>query len=177
MPDRLFSEEFQTFLEDSENPAEVWNSRLGRFANQEATRDWLASLKIWRVFLTLTFKNPIAPEPAFQIWRRLVRILNQKSFGPHYTRLVHHSYFSYVLGLEYQRRDVVHFHALVDKPLNFDLIHRWWNRAAGFAWIDQIEHYDKAIHYVTKYVIKGGELSIYAARNERMPKPLPLWWK
>lgn len=177
MPDRSFSEEFQSFLEESESPAEVWNSRLGRYANQEATRDWLATLKIWRVFLTLTFKNPIAPEPAFQIWRRLVCILNQKNFGKHYTRMVHHSYFSYVLGLEYQRRDVVHFHALVDKPLNFDLIHRWWNRAAGFAWIDQIEHYDKAIHYVTKYVTKGGELRIYTARSERMPKPLPLWWK
>ncbi len=177
MQDSHFTNEFQEYLEKSDHPTDAWDSRLGKFVTQEAYRKWLSRLKLWRLFLTLTFRNPIAPDPAYQIWRRLIRTLNQKSFGPRYTRIVHHSYFSYVLGLEYQRRDVVHFHALVDKPLNFDLIHRWWNRAAGFAWIDQIEHYDKAIHYVTKYVIKGGELSIYVARNERMPKPLPLWWK
>jgi hypothetical protein len=176
MPDADLDQEFQDLLDNSESPLDVWNSRLGRITRQAAMRDWLAGVKLWKLFLTLTFKNPIAPDPAFQIWRRLVRILNDRSFGSHYTRLVHHSYFSYVLGIEFQRRDVVHFHALVDKPLNFDLVHRWWNRAAGFVWIDQIEHREKAIYYVTKYVTKGGELKIYAARTERAPKPLPLWW-
>jgi hypothetical protein len=171
------NQEFQDLLESSDEPLEVWDSRLGRTTRQTAMRDWLSGVRLWKLFLTLTFKNPIAPDPAFQIWRRLVRLLNQKSFGGHYTRIVHHSYFSYVLGIEFQRRDVVHFHALVDKPLNFDLIHSWWNRAAGFVWIDQIEHREKAIHYVTKYVTKGGEIKIYAARNERVPKPLPMWWK
>lgn len=177
MTETKLSQEFQNLLEESDSPLDVWTSRLGRAARQEATRDWLATAKAWKLFLTLTFKNPIGPEPAFQIWRRLVRILNHKSFGRHYTRIVQHSYFSYVLGIEFQRRDVVHFHALVDKPLNFDLVHRWWNRAAGFAWIDQIQNRDKAIHYVTKYVTKGGELKTYAAKTERMPKPLPIWWK
>ena len=177
MPDSDLSQEFQELLEQSGSPADVWTSKLGRIANHQAMRDWLAGVKLWKLFLTLTFKNPIPPEPAFQLWRRLVRILNHHSFGSHYTRIVHHSYFSYVLGIEWQRREVVHFHALVDKPLNFDLVHRWWNRAAGFAWIDQIEHYDKALYYVTKYVTKGGELKIYSARNERVPKPLPIWWK
>ena len=59
------------------------------------------------IFVTLTFKDPIAPEPAFNIWWRLVRLLNEGSFGRHYTRIVGHAYFSYVLGIEYQRRDVV----------------------------------------------------------------------
>ena len=177
MPDRDFSQELQDLLENSGTPAEVWNSRLGRYANQQVMRDWLATARFWRLFLTLTFKDPIRPEPAFNIWRRLVRLLNERSFGKHYTRIVQHSYFSYVLGIEFQRRDVVHFHALVDKPLNFDLIHRWWNRAAGFAWIDKIEHYQEAIRYVTKYVTKGGELKVYLAKTERVPKPLPLWWR
>lgn len=176
MSDRKFSQEFQDLLENSEAPAEVWSSRLGSMANQQVMRDWLSRARLWKLLVTLTFKDPIPPEPAFNIWRRLVRLLNERSFGRHYTRIVGHAYFSYVLGIEYQRRAVVHFHALVDKPLNFDLVHRWWQRAAGFVWIEQIEHWEKAILYVTKYVTKGGELKLYFARRERVPKPLPRWW-
>ena len=177
MSARDFSQEFQDLLAHSEAPAEVWSSRLGRTANQQVMRDWLSRAKLWKLFVTLTFRDPIPPEPAFNIWRRLVRLLNERSFGKHYTRIVHHSYFSYVLGIEYQRRDVVHFHALVDKPLNFDLVHRWWQRAAGYAWIEPIEKYQEAIRYVTKYVTKGGELKVFFSKTERVPKPLPTWWR
>ena len=33
---------------------------------------------------------------------------------------------------EEQRREVIHFHVLIDRPVYFDLIHRFWNVALTF---------------------------------------------
>jgi hypothetical protein len=92
---------------------------------------------------------------------------------------VGHSYFNYICGMEFTRsRAVCHFHVLTDRPMDYTFIHAWWNKCAGICWIEQVKDRAKALHYVTKYVCKGGNenLKVYLKSNHRVPRPLPLWW-
>lgn len=127
----------------------------------------------WSSIMTLTFRNPVGPDPAMARWRGLVKVLNESLLGKHYTQKVHHSYFSYMMGIEFQRREVIHFHALISRPIDFGLVHRWWNAAAGFAWLSIVRDREAALNYCTKYVIKGGEILTYKAKHVTLPSPLP----
>ena len=60
--------------------------------------------RIWIVFLTLTFREETAYDVAIAKFKRLVRVINKKVVGNQYTNIVKHSYFSYVLGIEYQQQ-------------------------------------------------------------------------
>jgi hypothetical protein len=81
------------------------------------------------------------------------------------------------VGLEYQRREVVHFHALIDKPIDFSYVHATWGDRCGFAWIDtDLQDKTKVIDYVCKYVLKGGQIDVYKASGDYSPKILPPWW-
>jgi len=140
---------------------------------------WLADQRDWSTFITLTFKDPIGQEEALEAWRRLVRTLNKQVVGDHYTRIVKHSYFSYCLGIERQLRGCLHFHVIVDRPFDFQLLHRYWNKAAGWAWIDKINDRDGAVEYLTKYITKRGEIMPYLAAPppyELKPGKAFTWW-
>jgi hypothetical protein len=81
------------------------------------------------------------------------------------------------VGLEYQRRDVVHFHVLVDRPLDFSFVHATWGDRCGFSWIDtDLKDRSKVIGYVCKYVCKGGQIDVYKAQGDCTPAPRPQWW-
>jgi hypothetical protein len=62
--------------------------------------------------------------------------------------------------------------------MDYTLIHAWWNKCAGICWIEQVKDRVKALHYVTKYVCKGGDenLKVFLNSNHRVPRPLPIWW-
>jgi hypothetical protein len=79
--------------------------------------------------------------------------------------------------MEYQKRDVVHFHVMVDQPVNFERIHTLWNSWAGFAHTDIIKDKNDVVNYVCKYIVKGGEIYPFLAKKEFTPKVLPYWWK
>jgi hypothetical protein len=139
--------------------------------------EWLLPLRPWSIFITLTFRDEKPPDVAKALLRRLIRTLNQDVFGKHYVKKVGHSYFSYIYAIEYQRRDVVHFHVLIDRPVNFDRIHILWNSWAGFAWTEIVKDPIDVIDYVCKYICKGGEVYPYIAKKEFSPDVLPYWWK
>jgi hypothetical protein len=68
-------------------------------------------------------------------------------------------------AIEYQRRGTLHFHALIGPELlkdvnHFEYMNLWYNKGNGFA---RIYPYDpeKAEWYVSKYVVKGGEIDIF----------------
>lgn len=152
---------------------------------QTVTAAWIADLKPWVVYGTLTFKDPREIDVAVSYWRRLIQVLNRDAFGDHYVRKVGHSYFSYVLATEYQQREALHFHFLVDRPLNFDLVHRWWGAAAGFAWLEIIRDREACIAYVSKYILKS-DLGLRIFENVKQRTPLITgpegvfylhWWK
>ena len=168
---------FEEYLPYEQNPGDLWESRIGRGALLKAYQNYLFDLADWQVFVTLTFRDETYNDVALSRFRGLIRVLNEDVFGKHYRRIVGHSYFSYVTALEYQLREVIHFHFLADRPLNFQLLHDWWQEKAGFAYTEIIKERKKAVYYVVKYVVKGGEPEIYQRKSDRLPLAMPSWWK
>lgn len=158
------------------HPSDLWDAKVMRKILAKENAEWIFSLRPWSTFLTLTFKNETAPDVANALFRRLVATLNEEVFGRHYTRFVGHSYFSYVVGIEYQKRDVIHFHVLIDRPVNYQRIHTLWNAWAGFGWTEIIKDLDKVVNYVSKYIVKGGEILPFLAPKKYMPIHKPFWW-
>jgi len=172
--DDPFSDERLKYFD---NASDAWDSKSRRKELCDAYAEWLLSAKKWSEFLTLTFKNDVPIDTAKRKFNYLLSALNSECFGKHYKRVVEHCYFSYVLATEPQKRDVIHFHALADRPIHYALIHRFWNAWAGFGWTQEIKDEFSSVKYVSKYVSKGGELDIYFAKKQYTPIALPAWWK
>jgi hypothetical protein len=171
-------------MELNPDPRDAWRSKVAKEQITQEYITWLSHIKDWRHFLTLTFENPRETEVAYKYFLRLVQILNKEAFGKNYTRIVGHSYFNYVVGMEWQKKrdiPVIHFHVLADSFLDYAKIHEWWELACGWAWIDQIRDVAAATNYVLKYVMKTGEqnIQLFLKANPKGRKPLKVfpWWK
>jgi hypothetical protein len=111
-------------------------------------------------FATFTFREPVHPEQANRRLHRFIRTLNEIRFGKRYREKG--LGVCLINALEWQKREVLHFHSLIGGGLrDLDRFH-WmelWNRDNGFA---RIYPYDPAgaPGYVSKYVVKGGEIDI-----------------
>jgi hypothetical protein len=112
-------------------------------------------------FATFTFREPVHPEQANRRYHRFIRTLNETTYGKRYREKglgVYH-----INALEWQKRDVLHFHSLIGGGVsNLDQFY-WmelWNRDNGFARIFPYQS-SGAPGYVSKYVVKGGEIDIY----------------
>ncbi|HUD44899.1 MAG TPA: hypothetical protein VMR41_05120, partial [Patescibacteria group bacterium] len=112
-----------------------------------AAFDWLVDLEDWKNFLTLTFRDAVTPVFADKCFKVFIAKMNEARFGSHYTRICGHSYFSYAQGIEYQKRDVVHFHVLTTGFMDYALIHDIWNQLAGNAWVQHINDRVAAVKY------------------------------
>jgi hypothetical protein len=114
-------------------------------------------------FATLTFETNVHPEEAFKKWRRFTNDLNREIYGRHWTKRPNAG-VHWVVAVERQKRGVVHLHAMLGDHRNLDLLARrltWmdrWHAIAGYARIESIKSDEAAIRYVTKYVIKDGEI-------------------
>ncbi len=149
------------------------NYRLGLW---EANTEYINNLSDWLIFATFTFRDDTHPDKAIRLYKNLIQSLNQNVYGKNYRRIVKHSYFSYVMGIEYQRRNVIHFHALFDAPVNFMRVHFYWNKLAGFAWLEKIQNLENVTRYISKYVLKSGDVEIYKKTKNFEPKIKPGWW-
>lgn len=132
----------------------AWRDFLGRFPMQ------------W--FCTFTFREDVHPERAAKLFRLFIRRLNQALYGRHFERKGKVGVF-WVLAWEYQKRGVLHFHALIGdvEDLNtrarrLDWMDIWegFGAPAGFARIEAIDSQDAVRNYVTKYVVKGGQIDL-----------------
>ena len=83
---------------------------------------WLAKYN-WQWFVTLTFRYEVHPEAARKLFGVFVHGINQQLFGRHYYRRSRTGIY-WVVALEYQKRGVIHFHALLgaDRDLNHTLL-------------------------------------------------------
>jgi hypothetical protein len=170
----------QVFENDDLTALQAWRHKTTRRFLANMSAEFVNDLASWKSFITLTFRDDRPVDVALSLWNKLVRALNSAAFGPKYQQFVKHSYFSYVLGMEYQTRGVIHFHALVDRPIHYGLVHDLWNDWAGFSHIRQIHNDDEqrsSTFYICKYVLKGGEIIPFVARVKRYPKELPYWWR
>ncbi len=148
------SSNFQSFNENSLNNNSVrdaWCEFIGRWE--------------WSWFCTLTFKNDVHPERADKLFRVFVSKLNRELYGRRWYRQGHGG-FPWVNALEYQRRGVIHFHSLFGgdiKRLYTVDADRLWRELAGFAKIQKIRNAGAVQSYVSKYVMKGGQISLGGA--------------
>jgi hypothetical protein len=130
----------------------------------------------WKLFATLTFRDFVTRDQSEHMFRMMVQILNQDLYGNHYMRIVGHSYFSYVVGYEYQKRGALHLHALIDQRVNFDLLHPIWNKMAGWCWVEPVTDLQKVVSYISKYVVKDGDLWVWKQHKFKMPSFVPMWF-
>jgi hypothetical protein len=141
--------------------------------------EWIENFAEWRTMITLTVSNEhmCSREMFVKRCRALIGALNRDLFGNHYFRICGHSYFSHILGIEYTTLGAIHGHMLVDRPTNYDLVHGWWNKASGFAFIKSVEDVSGAARYISKYVVKHQDLELmYKTRNHKSPAFTPSWY-
>jgi hypothetical protein len=121
--------------------------------------DWLGEFT-WDWFVTLTFPDVIHPEQAAKRHARWTRALEKYE-----RRRVRQA-----RALEYQKRGVIHYHALLwgvrPDTRRLDWMDAWHAIAEGHARIVQYDPALGAAHYLAKYVTKGGEIDL-----------LGPWWR
>lgn len=136
------------------------------YQRSELQQAWLQLLEryVWQWFATMTFRDIVHPEAADKLWRVWISKLNRFLYGPRWYQKGQGVYW--VRALEYQRRGVIHFHALLADV--GDLNHRakrlyWmdvWNDLAGYARIEKPGSVELVSRYVSKYVLKEGEIEV-----------------
>ena len=143
-----------TITPESVTLRDAWQEFLSRFP-----LNW---------FCTFTFTENVHPERAAKLFRALIKRLNRDLYGSHFERKGLVGVY-WVLAWEYQKRGVLHFHALLGatQDLNtlarrFDYMKAWEDLGppAGFSRIEAIESQVAVQRYVTKYVAKGGQIDL-----------------
>lgn len=135
-------------------------------ASREAWSQWLSAEK-WDVFLTLTDPGLSHPEHMYKRFRYFENSVNRKLYGNHFKR--RGKGIETIVGLERQQRGSVHAHGLIrlpdhdaKNPTQFSW--RYWQKFAselgGWARLDIPRSNTDVVAYVTKYVVKDGDLVI-----------------
>jgi len=161
---------------DFQHTYQAWRSLNTKITVTEAWKNWISNWETWHSFVTLTFREEKSPDVAWALFKWLIQMLNSRLFGDHYTKIVGHSYFSYVVGIETQKRGVLHYHMLTSRPVDYGLIHAAWGERCGFAWTYRNKSQFGASDYISKYVVKDGEVEFYRTTNKRLPLSIPGWW-
>jgi hypothetical protein len=142
------------------DPCEGWRSRTaGRVLVEEYAR-WIRSLTDWPTFATLTFRTEVSPSQAKRLLRQLAKEVTLAAHGPDHKR---GSYFSYVYCIEYQKREVLHLHVLIDRAVDGNLIEGLWEKWAGNAQVEPTRDLVAASIYICKDVARDGQVDLYLA--------------
>ena len=143
--------------------------------DRQALRDaWIALLGRWEWewFCTFTFRDLVHPEAADKRFRVLISQANRVLYGHRWHKQGRG--LRWVRALEYQKRDVIHYHALIAGVQNLRRL-TWmdrWHELAGYARIEPIDCAAAVSRYVSKYVVKGGEIDM---GGPLVPAVLPLF--
>ena len=145
------------------------------FTERQALREaWVALLGRWQWewFCTFTFHDLVHPEAADKRFRVLISQANRVLYGVRWAK--HGAGLRWVRALEYQKRDVIHYHALIAGVQDLRRLY-WmdrWHELAGYARIEPVESAAAVSRYVSKYVVKGGEIDL---GGPLVPPDLPLF--
>ena len=98
------------------------------------TEEWALFLGRWSWdwFVTLTFRREIHPEAAAKLFRVWISKMNRELYGPRWRK--HGHGVRWARALELQRRDVIHYHALVGGP--------GVGKLKRLTWMDEWYHLD-----------------------------------
>ena len=140
---------------------------------------WVEFIKRYEPFtwyVTLTFKEPKHPESADKAFFRWIRHINECLYGRRYREKK--KGVTYIKCMEYQKRDVIHFHCLIGDPnlyklKRLDFMKAWEydcyrskELVNGFARIFKYDATRGAVNYCSKYVLKGGEIDLYVSPEQ-----------
>ena len=139
------------------------------------------------LFVTLTFREDIKRSKAEKRFEKWLGSLNNELFGWRYKRKG--LGIQCAVAYESQKRGTLHLHALLGakglKELNIEYMAKLWkcngqrdkrtgtllNRIAnGHAVIDIYDPSRGAIQYMTKHILKDGEIDMFVPRKERVGK-------
>lgn len=140
------------------------------YDKQKALHDaWSEFLKTqpWQWFVTFTFKEEIHPEAASKLFNLWINKLNRTLYSKRWKKSKQGG-CKWVRALEWQKRGVLHYHALIANVGYADRVTwaNYWTELgesskAGFIKIDQ---YDESLGgaeaYLSKYVTKDGDIDI-----------------
>src|SRR5262245_3771979 len=115
---------------------------------------WIALLGRWEWewFCTFTFREPVHPEAADKRFRVLISKANRVLYGHRWHKHKDTEGIRWVRALEYQKRDVIHYHALMAGVKDLRRL-TWmdeWYELAGIARIEKIESSAAVSRYVSK---------------------------
>ena len=137
-------------LERSRSLSTAWASMLTRYEFE------------W--FVTFTFRERIHPEAADKLFRVWVVQLNKAIYGNRFYRHRLKGVY-WARGLEWQKRGVLHYHALIGGCASQDV--HWWetrwlslDKRCGFPKIELIKKPEQAAAYIAKYCAKEGEVDV-----------------
>ena len=137
---------------------------------------WINFIKRYEPFnwyVTLTFREPKHPESADKAFFRWIRRVNECLYGRRYREKK--KGVTWIKCLEYQKRDVIHFHCLLADPhlyklKRLDFMKAWEydcyrskELVNGFARIFKYDATRGAVNYCSKYILKGGEIDLYVS--------------
>jgi len=130
----------------------------------------------WQWFCTFTFREEVHPEKADKLFRLWCALLDESILGRYWHRKnKRYMRVQWVRGLEWQKRGVLHYHALLRNiaPYRDGSTDRlfWaeeWNRLAGIARIYPVDDVAGAAGYISKYCAKGGEVDFCAALSPQV---------
>jgi len=157
----------------------IQKSPSSGFVKVDLRDAWVEFIKRFEPFtwyVTLTFKEPRHPESADKAFKRWITHINLCLYGRRYREKK--KGVTYFKCMEYQKRDVIHFHCLIGDPhlyklYRFDFIEAWKSDCYrskelvnGFATIFEYDAARGAVNYCSKYVLKGGEIDPHISHEK-----------
>ena len=116
----------------------------------------------WEWFVTLTFSEWVREEKARKLFRIWMSKLNRSLLGPRWHKRPL-AQAKFIMAIEPHQNGNLHMHALVSEVR--DLRRLTWmdnweklDRKTGFARITAVKNNGGVSNYVSKYVVKGGDL-------------------
>jgi len=136
---------------------------------QEAWVEFIERFEPYHWYATLTFKNNVSNARANKQFARYMRRLNEALYGKRFRE--HGLGLPFVNARERQQRGTPHFHLLVGgdvwKLKRLSYMNLWEKGAGrkfnanGFARIWPYDREQGAKVYVSKYILKGGEIDVH----------------
>lgn len=140
--------------------------RASKYILADDWADWIPTLFEPKQFVTLTSREYVYAEALTHRYKYLVGRVNKMLYGTNWSRSGQG--LSDVVGVEPQKRGVLHLHAVWDsEQVPYSEIHSIWNRISGYSWVEPINAITGVAHYVSKYSVKGGTVSTYLSARKR----------
>lgn len=141
-------------MEINSSLQENWLEFIDTLEKRFGTFEW---------FGHFTFREPLHPEQANKRWLRFIREINRKLYGKkHYKKGTE---VFWVRATENQRRDAIHYHAFIGNGVRrlkrVDFMAIWEDIAEGYCRIWKYDGRINAKEYITKYIIKEGNIDIF----------------